>query len=216
MKRANREVSEYLGKVQQWRKELCKLREIALDCQLTEEFKWGQPCYTYQQSNVAILSPFKRYCILAFFKGVLLDDPNGILTAPGENSQASRQVCFTSIQEILDMEPVLKQYIANAIQIEISGLKVDFKKERAPIPEEFQSNLDRSTALKKAFDALTPGRQRGYLLYFSAAKGPDARKRRIEKYIERILDGKGINDCICGLSRRMPICDGSHKALQSS
>jgi uncharacterized protein YdeI (YjbR/CyaY-like superfamily) len=171
------------------------LRRICLDCGLTEELKWGKPCYTYQKSNIVLIHGFKDYCALLFFKGALLKDPKAILVQQTENVQAARQIRFTSVREIVQMQPVLKAYIKEAIAAEKGGLEVTYKKtSQFAIPEEFQNRLDDSPALKTAFDALTPGRQRGYLLYFSAAKQPTTREARVEKCLQQILNGKGLND----------------------
>jgi uncharacterized protein YdeI (YjbR/CyaY-like superfamily) len=191
----NPKVDFYFDKNEKWQKELEKLRTIVLDCGLTEELKWGVPCYTFQHSNVVLIHVFKEYCALLFFKGALLNDPNGILVQQTENVQAARQVRFTSLREITKLEAVLKTYIYEAIAVEEAGVKVNFKKTEAyDIPEEFQAKLKSNRALKKAFEALTPGRQRGYLLYFAAAKQSKTRTSRIEKCMQQILDGKGLND----------------------
>ncbi|MFW9807001.1 MAG: YdeI family protein, partial [Candidatus Thorarchaeota archaeon] len=172
-----------------------KLRKIILDCGLTEDFKWKNPCYTFQGSNVVLIHGFKEYCAIMFFKGALLNDTKGILISQTRNTQATRQIRFTNVQEIVEMEPILKAYIHEAIEVEKAGLKVDFKKTKEyTIPEEFQIKLDENPALKTAFEALTPGRQRAYLLYFSTPKQSKTRVSRVEKHMKRILDGKGLND----------------------
>jgi uncharacterized protein YdeI (YjbR/CyaY-like superfamily) len=181
-------------KVHRWDKELKELRKILLACGLTEEVKWSQPCYTLDGNNIIMLSAFKEYAFLSFFKGSLLKDSNEILHKPGENSQAVRVMKFTNINEIQKLESFIKDYIDEAIAIEKSGLKVEFKKTQEPIPEEFQVKLDVDNALKAAFEALTPGRQRAYLLHFNGAKQSKTRSSRVEKYIPKILEGKGIND----------------------
>lgn len=181
-------------KVIPWQKELAALRAIVLDCGLTEELKWGVPCYTFQDGNIAIVSAFKAYCSVSFFKGVLLEDTHGILVQQGEHSQAARLLKFTHIQEIIAQESIIKTYIYEAIEVEKAGLKVEFKKNPEPIPEEFQRKMDENPALKTAFEALTPGRQRGYILYFSQPKQAKSREARIEKCVVRILSGKGLND----------------------
>ena len=189
------EVDAYLDKAKKWQVELREMRRIVLDCQLTEALKWGKPAYTFQNKVVVILYGFKEYAALGFFKGALLKAAKGILVSPGENSQSMRQVRFTDVQEIVRMEPILKTYIEEAIEVEKAGLKVDFKKSRElNIPEEFQHKLDEMPALKAAFEALTPGRQRAYTLYFSGAKQSKTRMSRVEKCIPQILDGKGLND----------------------
>ena len=191
----NPKVDEYLRKAKKWQAETKKLRRISLDCGLTEELKWGKPCYTYQKSNVVLIHGFKEYCALLFMKGTLLKDPNGILVQQTENVQAARQIRFTNVREIVEMEPILKAYIKEAIKVEKAGLEVDYKKtSEFAVPEEFQNRLIESPALKTAFDALTPGRQRGYLLHFSAAKQSKTRETRIEKCLQQILDGKGLNE----------------------
>jgi uncharacterized protein YdeI (YjbR/CyaY-like superfamily) len=195
MNRMNPKVDAFIGKAKKWQEELRKLRMIVLDCQLTEELKWGQPCYTFQKSNIVIISGFKEYCALNFFKGALLDDANGILVRPGEHTQAGRQIRFTSVQEIVEMEPILKAYLYEAIEVEKAGLKVNYKETSDyVIPEELQSKLDEIPALRTAFDGLTPGRQRAYLLYFSAPKQSKTRASRVDKYMQHILNGKGLND----------------------
>src|SRR6266403_4402612 len=194
MNKMNPKVDGFLAKAKKWQEEMKKLRTISLACGLTEELKWGKPCYTFQQSNIVIIQGFKEYCALLFCKGALLNDPNGILIKPGENTQAARQIRFTNVREIVEMEPILKAYIYEAIEVEKAGLKVDYKKtSEFVIPEEFQNRLDESPALKTAFAALTPGRQRGYILYFSAAKQSKTREARVEKCVQQILDGKGLN-----------------------
>jgi uncharacterized protein YdeI (YjbR/CyaY-like superfamily) len=191
----NPKVDGYLRKAKKWQAELEKLRMIILDCQLTEELKWGKPCYTFQKSNIVIIVGFKEYCALLFCKGALLNDANGILIKPGENTQAARQIRFTNVREIVEMEPFLKAHIYEAIEVEKAGLEVNFKKATEfVIPEEFQNKLAEIPALKSAFDALTPGRQRAYILYFSAPKQSKTRESRVEKCMPQILNGKGLND----------------------
>jgi len=191
----NPKVNVYLSKAKKWQEELEKLRMIILDCQLTEELKWGKPSYTFQKSNIVIIIPLKEYCALMFCKGALLNDANGILIKPGENTQAGRWIKFSSVREIVEMETILKAYIHEAIEVEKAGLKVNFKKNTELIfPEEFQNKLDENPALKTAFDALTPGRQRAYNLYFSAAKQSKTRESRVEKCVRQILNGKGLDD----------------------
>ncbi|OAZ50059.1 YdeI/OmpD-associated family protein [Paenibacillus polymyxa] len=191
----NPKVDVYLDKVKKWKAEMEKLRAIMLDCQLTEELKWGKPCYMFQNSNIAIIQGFKEHCALMFFKGALLKDPNGILIKPGEDTQAGRQIRFTYVEGIVEMEAILKDYINEAIEVEKAGLKVDFKKNTELIfPEEFQAKLDEDPALKTAFAALTPGRQRAYVMHFSAPKQSKTRESRIEKCMRDILNGKGLND----------------------
>ena len=190
----NPKVDVFISKAEKWQEEFEKLRTIILDCQLTEEFKWRAPCYTFQKSNIVIIQGFKEYCALMFFEGALLQDPKDILIRPG-STQAGRQIRFTNVREIVEMEPILKAYIYEAIEVEKAGLKVNFKKTAEfAIPEEFQNKLDEIPALKTAFEALTPGRQRAYIHYFSGAKQSKTRESRVEKYMQQILDGKGLND----------------------
>ena len=191
----NPKVDFYFSKSEKWQKEIEKLRTIVLDCQLNEELKWGVPCYTFQKSNIVLIHEFKEYCALLFFKGALLNDANSILVQQTKNVQSARQIRFTHIQEIIDLEPVLKTYIYEAIEVEKAGLKVELKKTKEfNVPEEFETKLNADTDLKTAFYALTPGRQRGYLLHFSAAKQSKTRESRIEKSIPQILNGKGLDD----------------------
>jgi len=191
----NPKVDFYFDNAKQWQKELEKLRKIVIDCQLTEELKWGVPCYRFQESNIVLIHVFKEYCALLFFKGALLNDPNGILIQQTKNVQSARQVRFTSVQEIIKLQPVLKAYIYEAIEVEKAGLKVNLKKpSEYPISDEFKHKLAETPALKTAFDALTPGRQRAYLLYFSAPKQSKTRDARVEKYMQQILNGKVLND----------------------
>ncbi len=178
-----------------WQQELERLRIIVLSCGLIEELKWGVPCYSFQKSNIVLIHVFKEYCALLFFKGALLNDPNGILVQQTENVQAARQIRFTNVQEIVEKENILKTYIFEAIELEKSGLKVDFKKTiEFTVPEEFQHQLDEAPALKAAFEALTPGRQKAYLLYFAAPKQSKTREARVEKCMPKILNGKGLDD----------------------
>jgi uncharacterized protein YdeI (YjbR/CyaY-like superfamily) len=191
MNSMNPKVDGYLRKAKKWQKEMEQLREISLACGLIEELKWGKPCYTFQQSNVVIIQGFKEFCALLFCKGALLNDPNGILKKFGW--QAARRIPFTNVREIVKMKTVLKAYIHEAK--EKAGLKVKYKKtSEFKIPEEFQNKLDETPVLKKAFDALTPGRQRGYLLYFSQPKQSKTRVARVEKCMQQVLKGKGLND----------------------
>ena len=183
------------SKAGKWQKEFEKLRTIILDCDLIEELKWGQPCYSFEKRNIVLMHGFKEYCALLFFKGALLKDAKGILIQQTENVQAARQIRFTHVREISKLEKTLKAYIYEAVEVEEAGLKVDFKKTKEfIIPGEFQKKLDKNPALKTAFKALTPGRQRGYILYFSAPKQSKTRESRIEKCMKQILQGKGLND----------------------
>jgi uncharacterized protein YdeI (YjbR/CyaY-like superfamily) len=191
----NPKVDAFLRNAKKWREEFAKLRAIVLDCGLTEELKWGQPCYTSEKKNIVVIHGFKEYCALLFFKGALLKDDEGILIQQTENVQSSRQIRFTRSEEIVQMEPILKDYILEAAEVEKAGLKVKKKKTSDfRIPEEFQNKLDQMPALKTAFYKLTPGRQRGYLLHFSSAKQAKTREARIEKCMRQILDGKGLNE----------------------
>jgi len=185
----------FFNKDDKWQEEVNKLRVIALDCGLSEELKWGCPCYTLKKYNIVLIHVFKEYCALLFFKGALLNDANGILVQQTENVQSARQMRFTGLMEIVDQEATIKAYIHEAIEVEKAGLKVEMKKTTEfAMAEEFKYKLDHIPALKTAFEALTPGRQRGYLLYFAAAKQAKTREARIEKYIPQILDGKGLED----------------------
>ena len=191
----NPKVDEYLRKAKKWQEEFEKLRMIILDCGLTEELKWGCPCYTFQKSNIVLIHGFKEYCALLFFKGALLKDAKGILIQQTENVQAGRQIRFTNVREIVKIKTILKAYIHEAIDVEKAGLKVNYKKtSEFKVPEEFQNKLDETPALKKAFAALTPGRQRGYIFYFSQPKQSKTREARVEKYMKQILGGKGLDD----------------------
>ena len=191
----NPKVDAVLRQTSKWREEFETLRTIVLDCGLTEELKWYQPCYTLENKNIVLMHGFKEYCALLFFKGVLIKDPKGILIQQTENVQAARQIRFTNVREIAKLKSVLKAYIREAIEVEKAGLKVKLKKTRDfKIPEEFQSKLDEIPGLKTAFEALTPGRQRGYIFHFSQPKQSKTRESRIEKSIPQILDGKGLND----------------------
>lgn len=195
MNRKNPKVEAVFRKAKQWHEELEKLRQIVLDCELTEELKWGQPCYTLGNRNIVLIHGFKEYCALLFFKGALLKDPKGILVQQTENVQAGRQIRFTNVPEIVAMAPTLKAYIREALEVEKSGLKVKLKKtSEFTIPEELQRKLDEIPTLKTAFAALTPGRQRGYILHFSGAKQSETREARVAKCIPQILKGKGLND----------------------
>lgn len=191
----NAKVDFYFNKAGKWQEEFERLRRIILECGLSEELKWGNPCYRFQESNIVLMHGFKEYCALLFFKGALLQDPEGILVQQTENVQAARQIRFTNILEVIEMEPILKAYIYEAVEVEKAGLKVELKKTREfPMAEEFQRKLQEIPDLKTAFYALTPGRQRAYLLYFSQAKQSKTREARVEKFMPKILDGKGLDD----------------------
>jgi uncharacterized protein YdeI (YjbR/CyaY-like superfamily) len=208
-------VDAFLCKTKKWQEELEALRAIILDCGLIEELKWRQPCYTFNEANIVIIGGFKGYCSLMFFKGALLNDSKGILIQQTENVQSGRQIRFTNVTEILKIEAILKAYIFEAIEVEKAGLKVNFKKDTDIIfPEELQQKLKNDAVFKTAFNALTAGRQKGYMLHFSAPTQSSTRVSRIEKYTQQILNGKGFRDCTCGLSKKMPNCDGSHKLLR--
>jgi uncharacterized protein YdeI (YjbR/CyaY-like superfamily) len=191
----NPKVDWFFDKDTKWKKEYEQMRVLALDCGLNEELKWGCPCYTFNKTNIVLIHGFKDYCAFLFFKGALLNDPSGILIQQTKNVQSARQIRFTNLKEIVKMERTLKAYIYEAIEVEKAGIQVKLKKTNEfDMPEEFQKKLKKTPALKKAFEALTPGRQRGYLLFFSQAKQAKTREERIEKYTKHILAGKGLND----------------------
>jgi len=195
MNNRNPKTDFFFSKPTKWQDEFRKLRKIILGCGLTEELKWGKPCYTFQQSNVVLIHGFKEYCALLFMKGALLKDAKGILIQQTENVQAARQIRFTNGREIAKIEPVLKAYIKEAIEVEKAGLKMSYKKtSEFRVPDEFQNKLDANPVLRTAFNALTPGRQRGYILYFSGAKQSKTRESRVETCIPQILKGKGLDD----------------------
>ena len=210
----NESIKQYIETVKYWKEEIILLRSILLECELTETYKWKQPCYTANEKNVVLIGSFKNHCGLLFFKGSHLKDEFQILEKPGVHSQEGRIIKLTSTQQIQELKDVIKKYIKQSIDAEKSGKSaptiqltdVDYSPE---LVVAFEENHD----FKKAFEALTPGRQRAYHIYFSAAKQSVTRKDRIEKYMQQILNGKGINDCTCGLSKRMPTCDGSHKFI---
>jgi uncharacterized protein YdeI (YjbR/CyaY-like superfamily) len=208
----NSDVDALMSKATKWQAEMRQLRIILLDCGLEEEYKWKQATYCYKGNNILILHSFKDFCGLGFFKGSLLNDEYNYLVQLGENTQGTRVLKFTSLQEVIEKEAVVKAYIFEAIEVEKAGLKVDYSANKElEFPEELTIMLDQDDQFKEAFEVLTIGRQRAYNLYFRAAKQSKTRVTRIEKYIPRILNGKGINDCICGHSKRMPNCDGYHK-----
>lgn len=195
MNGTNPKVDFYFIKAKKWQEEYIHLRALALECGLIEELKWGCACYTFNKSNIILIHGFKDYCALLFFKGALLNDAKGILVQQTENVQAARQLRFTGVKEIVKMKPLIKTYIYEAMEVEKAGLKVELKKTTEfNMPEEFQKALNKNSTLKTAFYALTPGRQRAYLLYFSSAKQSKTREERVEKYIKQILSGKGLND----------------------
>jgi uncharacterized protein YdeI (YjbR/CyaY-like superfamily) len=194
MKRTNPKVDAFLREAGKWRQESKALRMIILSCGLTEELKWGKPCYMFNGRNVLIIQGFKEFSALMFCKGALLKDPKGILERPGANTQATRRIRFTNATEIVGMKPVLKAYIHEAIAAEKAGLEVVYKTNPEPVPEELRKKMDEVPALKTAFGALTPGRQRAYILHFSSAKQSKTRESRVEKCMRRILSGKGLDD----------------------
>ena len=195
MNRTNPKVDFFFSKAKQWQQEFKKLRMIILDCPLTEELKWGVPCYTFQNKNIVLIHGFKEYCAMLFVKGALLKDAAGVLIQQTENVQAARQIRFTTVREISKREPILKAYIKEAIEVEKAGLKLNYKKTSDfSVPEEFINKLEEVPGLQDAFEALTPGRQRAYLFYFSQPKQSKTRESRIEKYVPQILNGKGLND----------------------
>lgn len=191
----NTKIDPYFNKLKKWKEEFGLLREIALDCGLTEDFKWMHPCYTFDDKNIVLIHGFKDYCALLFHKGALLKDPHGILIQQTENVQAARQIRFTNAQDIDEMQLIVRAYITEAIEVEKAGLQVNFKKNTDyTIPVELENKFEEMTNLKEAFEALTPGRQRAYILHFSAPKQAKTRESRVEKYIPHILNGKGLND----------------------
>jgi uncharacterized protein YdeI (YjbR/CyaY-like superfamily) len=211
----NQKVDDFLQKTPAWEKELSALRSLLLDCGLTEEIKWGTPCYMYQSKNIIMLGSFKEYCALSFIKGVLLLDEESLLIKPGANSQSVKYFKFTSLQEITKLQSIIKAYIYEAIEVEKAGLTIDKSKSTEfELPEELLQIFKSNAKIKNAFEALTTGRQRAYAMYFSDAKQPKTREARIEKYIPRILKGKGMADCVCGLTKHKPNCDGSHKQIK--
>lgn len=191
----NPQVDTFLNNADNWQQEMEHLRQICLECGLHEELKWKKPCYSFQKSNIAIIQPFNDSCALMFFKGMLLKDPNDILEKPGENSRVARRFTFTGLDEILEMESTIKSCILEAVEIEKKGLEIPEREEKElEYPEELKEKFDENPKLKSAFESLTPGRQRGYVLHFSGAKQSKTRERRVEKYIPKILDGKGLHD----------------------
>ncbi|MGS2727871.1 DUF1801 domain-containing protein [Psychroserpens sp. BH13MA-6] len=212
----NEEINKYLNGLEKWKLELKKLREIILDCGLKEEFKWMHPCYTDNGKNIVLIHEFKDYCAILFHKGALLKDPENILVQQTENVQSARQIRFTDLPEIEELEPTIKKYIREAIGIEKSGKKVEKKKiSDFNVPIELEQIFSENADFEKAFNNLTAGRQRGYLLHFDKPKQSKTKISRIKKNMERIKDGYGLNDCTCGLSKRKPNCDGSHKQLET-
>ncbi len=191
----NPKVDDFISSARKWQNEFMKLRQIILDCKLKEELKWGNPCYTFQDSNVVLIHGFKEYCAILFFKGALIKDTYGVLIRQTENVQAARQIRFTGIREINELESIIKSYINEAVELEKAGVKVKLKQtSEYPMPEEFRKRIQNNNSLKSAFESLTPGRQRAYLFYFSQPKQSGTRESRIDKYLQQILDGKGLND----------------------
>ena len=210
-------VAAYLEHLKRWQPELRLLRTMVMDCGLQEGFKWMHPCYTYTQKNIVLLQHFKDYCALLFPKGVLLKDTEGLLVAMTANVQSARQLRLTNIDDIARLEPIIKSYIFEAIEVEKAGLKVKTKDiSEFEMPEALTRIFAENAAFKAAFNALTPGRQKGYLLHFSQPKQAKTISSRIEKNIDRVMDGYGLNDCVCGRSKRMPNCDGSHKQVEKN
>jgi uncharacterized protein YdeI (YjbR/CyaY-like superfamily) len=209
--------NQYFTNAKQWKEEMSMLREILLDCKLEETIKWNKPCYVFNDKNIVIIQAFKTHCDLGFFNGVLLKDEKKVLTKAGEHSQTGRQLRFNHLSEIVPLKAIIKSYVKEAIALEKAGVKFESTKnsETIELPE-LNALFKKDAVLKKAFKALTPGRQRGYLLFFSAAKQYDTRINRIQANAAKIKSGKGMHDCTCGLSKRMPNCDGSHKLLKQS
>lgn len=214
MKQMNKEVKKYFEDLEIWKRELIKLRKFILECGLKEEYKWRNPCYTNHGKNIVLIGASKSHCLLSFFKGVLLKDQENILQKIGQHTRSAKYIAFESLDEVITHESIIKDYIQEAIDIEKKGLKVDYSEDQElNLPLELVQQFAQNPMLKSAFFGLTKGRQRGYILYFSNAKQSQTRTRRINKYKDRILTGKGMLDCICGLSERMPNCDGSHNRL---
>jgi uncharacterized protein YdeI (YjbR/CyaY-like superfamily) len=211
----NPNVTQYIANAKLWKEELLAIRKILLETELVEDYKWSTPCYTHNNKNIVIIAPFKTYFALSFFNATAINDSANILIKAGANTQSGRQLRFKDCKEILDKKAIIKKYIKEAISIQDTNI-VDTTKPTAPVVEveELSTIFKSDVAFKKAFESLTPGRQRGYLIYFSGAKQAETRLTRIEKYRDRILAGIGITDCTCGLSKRMPSCDGSHKYLK--
>ena len=208
----NPKIKNFFEELTLWNEELYVLRHYVLDCLLHEEVKWGVPCFTYNGKNIVLIHGFKDYFAILFMKGALLQDSEKILIQQTENVQSGRQLRFNSMKQLVEMESRVKEYILEAIEIEKSGLKIEHKKkEEYNIPAELVAKFNQDQAFKNAFEALTPGRQKGYLLHFGGAKNEKTRIARIENYLPKIMKGKGMTDCTCGLSKRKPNCDGSHK-----
>lgn len=207
-------VDSFIADLTKWQKEVEKLREIILDCLLTEDFKWRTPCYSFNGKNILLIGCFKNYCSVSFFKGVLLQDSQKLLVSPGENSQSVKYFKFENLEEIKGHEETIRAYIIEAIELEKAGVSVEkTQSNNIEICEELVLEFENNPAFKTAFNELSKGRQRGYALFFNSAKQPTTRTTRILKYQDKILKGFGIHDCTCGLSKKMPNCDGSHKSL---
>ena len=212
----NEQVSSYIDSHRVWHAALRELRLLLLNFPLQETFKWRAPCYTFEGKNVVLLGALRDCCVLSFVKGVLLQDADQVLVAPGKHSRSVRVIRFAEVEEVLKRKSVVKRLVKEAIELEKQGAKIDLSAAAdLPVPAELQSRFDEHPLFAKAFEALTPGRQRAYLMHFSNAKQSATRLERIDKFTDRILDGKGLNDCVCGLSSRMPACDGSHKTLRT-
>ena len=213
----NNEVNKYLNGLEKWQAELSELRRIILDCGLNEDYKWMHPSYSDNGKNIVLIHEFKDYCAIMFQKGALLKDTENILVQQTENTQSARQIRFTDLSEIAKLEPIIKKYINEAIKIEKSELKVKMKKTSDfEMPDELEQIFENNPDFEKAFKKLTEGRQRGYLLHFIKPKQSQTKKSRIENSMKRIFDGYGLTDCTCGLSKRKPNCDGSHKQLEKT
>ena len=213
----NPKVDAFISESSAWKNELTLLRDLVIDCALVEEFKWGVPCYTFQNNNIVLIHGFKNYCAILFVKGALLSDTEKILVQQTENTQASRQIRFTNVQEIAQLQATIKAYVFEALEIEKAGLKFEFTQSKnLGFSDELLAKFDHDLNYKSAFLALTPGRQRAYNLHFNEAKQAATRLARIEKTAFRVLKGKGLADYVCGLSKKMPSCDGSHKTLKTN
>ncbi len=214
MENTNPKVDQFVNNASHWKDELVALREIVLSCGLQEELKWKQPCYTHNTKNIVIYGGFKEYCSLNFIKGALLKDEHSLLVRQTDNVQSGRQLRFTNLQQIEDQKAIIKAYLFEAIEVEKAGLKVpNTQSKNLDLSEELVAIMDKDAEFKTAFNALTPGRQRGYNLFFTAAKQSKTRASRVESNVQRIKNGFGLNDCTCGHSKRKPTCDGSHKYL---
>lgn len=213
----NEQVNKYINRLEKWQAELTELRKIILDSGLQEDYKWMHPSYSENGKNIILINKFKDYCAILFHKGALLKDKENILIQQTENTQSARQIRFTDLTEIQELEPIIKEYIKEAVKVERSGIKVQKKKTSDfEIPIELELKFEENTGFEKAFKNLTAGRQRGYLLHFAKPKQSKTRISRIENSIVRIFDGYGLTDCTCGLSKRKPNCDGSHKQLEKA